>query len=337
MVHSQTTIENGGATLKVGAVVIGRNEGERLMKCLASVTQAARTVVYVDSGSTDDSVATARSMSVAVVNLDMAMPFTAARARNEGFRCLHQLQPDLIYVQFVDGDCEIADDWMVNAAAFLDAHKDVAVVCGRLRERHPERSIYNMLCDIEWDTALGNTKACGGNAMMRADAFDKAGGFLPGLIAGEEPELCVRLRASGWRIWRLSEAMALHDAAMTRFSQWWRRMQRSGYAYAQGAQLHGAPPERHGVSESRRAWFWALVIPAAIAVAVIGLGMPALVLLLIYPLQVIRLALRGTHSVRENWLYALFLVLGKFPEMLGQATFMFHRFMGSQSRLIEYK
>jgi len=102
------------------------------------------------------------------------------------------------------------------------------VVCGCCRERFPDRSIFNMLCDIEWDTPVGEANACGGDAMMRADAFGQANGYRDDLIAGEEPEICVRLRAVGWKIWRLGEEMTLHDAVMTRFSQWWNRTKLSG-------------------------------------------------------------------------------------------------------------
>lgn len=322
---------------KAGIVAIGRNEGVRLKRCLESVAGTAGCVVYVDSGSTDGSVEMARAMGVDVIALDLRVPFTAARARNEGFRRLREVAPDMAYVQFVDGDCEIIPDWIEAAVAFLDARPDVAVVCGRLRERYPERSIYNMLCDIEWDTPVGEAWGCGGIALVRTDAFEKASGYRADLIAGEEPELCVRLRAAGWRIWRLDQEMALHDAAITRFSQWWKRSQRAGYAFAEGAALHGAPPERHWVRESRSAWFWGLAIPLVTLGASFWIGAWALVLLLVYPLQVLRLFFGGNRSPHDNFWRALFLVLGKFPEMLGQATFIANRFFGNRSRLIEYK
>ena len=322
---------------KGGVVAIGRNEGKRLEKCLKSAVGSVCLVVYVDSGSTDGSIELARAMGVEVVALDMRVPFTAARARNEGFRRLREMAPDLAVVQFVDGDCEIIPDWFRKAVEFLEAHPEVAVVCGRRRERHPERSIYNMLCDIEWDTPIGNTKACGGDAMMRVDAFEAVNGYRATLIAGEEPELCVRLRAANWRIWRLDEEMTLHDAAITRFSQWWTRTLRAGYAFAQGADLHGMPPERHGVRESRSAWFWGLGVPMAVSGLALLWGAWASALLLVYPLQVFRLSMRGTGSVRENWWHAAFLVLGKFPEVLGQMKFLSNRYFGGQARVIEYK
>jgi len=322
---------------RFAVVAIGRNEGERLRKCLESVVGRAALVVYVDSGSTDGSVPMARSVGSEVVELDTRIPFTAARARNQGFERVRQLAPDLPYVQFVDGDCEVVVGWLDAAVEFLDTHPDVAAVCGRRRERHPEHSVYNLLCDIEWNTPVGEAKACGGDVMMRADALAAANGYRASLIAGEEPELCVRLRAAGWRIWRLDKEMTLHDAAMTRFGQWWKRTLRSGYAFAQGAALHGAPPERHWVRESRSTWFWGLVIPLVTLVVFLWIGTWAAALLLVYPLQVLRLFLRGRRSPRENFWRAAFLVLGKFPEMLGQVMFIFNRAFGNRSRLIEYK
>lgn len=329
--------ETGSAGVSYGVVAIGRNEGERLRKCLESVTGQAALVVYVDSGSTDDSVAMAKTMGSAVVELDMQLPFTAARARNEGFERLRQLASELPYVQFVDGDCEVVAGWLDAATAFLTAHPEVVAVCGRRRERYSGRSVYNMLCDIEWDTPVGETKSCGGDVMMRVAPLAAAGGYRANLIAGEEPELCVRLRAAGWRVWRLDKDMTLHDAAMTRFGQWWKRTLRSGHAFAEGAFLHGAPPEWHRVRESRSAWFWGLGLPLFAIVCIALVGPPALWLFAIYPLQVVRIALRGDRSIRENWWRAIFLVVGKFPEMLGQMKFLLHRHLGGQSRLIEYK
>ena len=329
--------DNQPANESVGLVAIGRNEGERLRKCLMSVVGQVGKVVYVDSGSTDGSVAMARSFGVEVVALDMALPFTAARARNEGRRRLREVAPGLRYVQFVDGDCEVVPGWLDKAEQFLAQHAAVAAVCGRRRERFPERSVYNLLCDIEWDTPVAEARSCGGDVMMRTDVLQQVGGYRDDLIAGEEPELCVRLRAAGWKVWRLGEEMTLHDAALLRFGQWWQRIKRGGYAFAQGAHLHGALPERHGVKQSRSAWVWGLGIPVLTASLTLCLGVWGLTLLLIYPVQVVRLAMRGTRSARENRWHAFFLVLGKFPEVMGQMSFLYNRLAGKTARLIEYK
>ena len=336
-VDSADTAVVGSISSSFGVVAIGRNEGERLRRCLDSVRSRAAALVYVDSGSTDGSVELARSFGATVVALDMSRPFTAARARNAGFRRLAEFKPPPELVQFVDGDCEVCDGWLEAGCAFLDAHAEVAVVCGRNRERFPERSIYNRLADMEWDTPVGEVRACGGNAMMRAAAFEQAGGFRDELIAGEEPELCVRLRALGWRVWRLEAEMTMHDLAMTRFSQWWRRSMRAGYAFAEGAHLHGSSPERHWVRETRSARIWGGAIPALVLVGVFAFGPVAAWALLVYPLQVLRLTLKGSRRFTLRALRALFLVLGKFPELLGQLKFLALQASGRRARLIEFK
>jgi glycosyltransferase involved in cell wall biosynthesis len=319
-----------------GVVVIGRNEGERLKRCINSLAGAAH-VVYVDSGSTDGSVAWAKQSGIEVVALDMSNPFTAARARNAGFRRLRQLAPDLDFVQFIDGDCELDRSWPRAALIHLSRHPHTCATFGRRRERYPDRSIYNLICDREWDVPLGNVKACGGDVMMRVDALEAVGGYCGRLIAGEEPELCVRLRAAGWKVWRLDHEMTMHDAAIVRFSQWWRRQMRSGYAFAEGAHLHGSTAERHWVWESRRALIWGLAFPMSVITAVALLGSWAALLFLVYPLQV----LRRMRSMQGDWRgrmqLAFFEQLSRFPEAVGHLRFVRDRLLRRSGLLIEYK
>jgi len=320
----------------LGVVAIGRNEGERLCRCLKSLPQAA-IVVYVDSGSTDESVQLARHYGAIVVELKMDVPFTAARARNAGFRRLRSIAPDLPYVQFIDGDCELIPGWSESAVSFLESQREAAVVSGRLLERHPDQSVYNWLCDREWDGPVGEVGTCGGIAMMRASALLAVGGYRDDLIAGEEPELCVRLRSAGWRVWRLGVEMALHDAAMTHFGQWWARAVRGGYAFAQGASLHGESPEHHWVWESRRAWIWGVWLPLACLAAGLAIGPWGWAAWLVYPLQMLRQTLRNPGQLRERMLLATFQLLARFPEAWGQIRFMRDRLLGRIPRIIEYK
>lgn len=326
---------------RVGVVVIGRNEGERLARCLDSVIPQAARVVYVDSGSTDGSVELAGARGVDVVSLDSDVPFTAARARNTGFDQLARLVPDLPYVMFVDGDCEVRAGWLETAASTLDARPDRAVVFGRLRERFPDASIYNRLCDMEWDVPAGLCTACGGISVMRCDSFQTAGWFNATMIAGEEPELCVRLRRAGGKIEKLAAEMALHDAAMTRFSQWWKRSVRAGHAYAEGMALHGWSPERHCVHESRSIWFWGFLIPAmAIPPAWPTHGLSFL-LLLGYPILLAKIALgrRRTHGEPWRWclLYGAACVISKPAMLAGQLRYLLRRILGRRPRIIEHR
>ena len=319
---------------QIAAVAIGRNEGARLERCLgALLAQGAAPVVYVDSGSTDGSVEMAQRLGAEVVQLDISIPFTAARARNAGAQRVEALAPEAAFIQFIDGDCELTAGWLDTALSAITAEPDLAVVCGRRRERFPEATIWNRMIDREWDTPIGEARACGGDALIRCAALGDVGGYREDLIAGEEPEMCFRMRAKGWRIRRIAAEMCLHDAALTRMSQWWQRTRRSGHAYAEGAALHGNSPERYKVAETRRALLWGAGLPLAglLAMAVVGpwgLAIPVLG----WGAQSLRLALRGEGAAR-----AVFLTLGKLPEAQGVLGYWWQRLTGRRRGLIEYK
>jgi GT2 family glycosyltransferase len=322
-----------------GIVVIGRNEGERLRRCFDSICDLGSPVVYVDSNSSDESVKIARDFNLEVVELD-ARSVGRSRARNEGFNRLLQLNPGVRFVQFLDGDCEIVSDWISIAAQNLQAAPEVAIVCGRLRERSPQASIYNRLCEIEWDQPVGETTRCSGNCMMRVSAFLSVGGFDPTVLAAEDDEICLRLRRRSWKIVRLEAQMATHDAAMTRLEQWWRRSVRSGYAYAQGASMHGASAERHFARETARAWFWAFLLPlAAVGAAWPSRGL-SLFLLLLYGGLFSRIYFRSRRrnlSRTDAAAYAGACLISKFAEFVGLIKFYRTQLRGTPMRLIEHR
>lgn len=323
----------------VGVVAIGRNEGERLRACLTSAARATSRLVYVDSGSSDDSLAIARAAGAQIVELDTDRPFTAARARNAGLARLVARWPEVEFVQFVDGDCELEPGWIERGRATM-ADSGWDVVCGRRRERHPEHSPYNLLCDMEWDTPVGESEACGGDAMMRVERLRAVGGFAEDLIAGEEPELCLRIAADGGRILRLDAPMTIHDARMTRASQWWTRAVRAGHAEAEAARRHPGAAGGRAERAVRSAWVWGGLLPLGIAGLAVPTGGASLWALAAYPLQILRIAWRRPRpnfSARRNLLYAAACVLAKAPHLQGVLRYQAGRLTGRRSRLIEYK
>lgn len=323
----------------VGIVAIGRNEGERLIRCLESLPDGVAGVVYVDSGSTDGSVEAARARGVEVVALDMSIPFTAARARNEGIAALKRVCPGVGFVHVLDGDCVMEPGWLETALREIGTDESIAVVCGQRREMHPGASVYNLICDIEWQGEPGDAAACGGDALIRLAAFDGVGGYAPSLIAGEEPEMCYRLRARGMRIRRLADTMTRHDAAMTRFGQWWKRCVRAGYAAAEGAWMHGRSPERYNIARCRSVLVWAVLVPVLVIVAGVVWFPWGFTAVGVCVLQWLRLVARESRRrpTREAVIYAAHLVLVKFPQLQGMLTFAVRRLLRREARLIEYK
>lgn len=319
---------------RVAAIAIGRNEGDRLRRCLASLAAEAIPVTYVDSGSTDDSLAIARAAGATIVELDTRVPFTAARARNAGFAALPHPRP--AYVQFLDGDCALVPGWLPAATAFLDSHPDYALVTGWRSEIAPETSLYNAICDHEWHRPAGDIATCGGDMLVRSDAFAAIHGFNPAIIAAEDDDFCLRLARAGHRLHRLPLPMTRHDAAITRFAQFWNRATRAGHAFAEIGRLH--PP--HFRAEQTRSLLYGALLPllalAGLATT-LWLTAAALALLALSTFRTARGLARDGIALGRAARMALLFTLTKPANALGMARYHLRRLRGQAPTLIEYK
>ncbi len=322
---------------KIGCVLIGRNEGQRLTYAITSIPETIRQrSVYVDSGSTDGSQDYARTQGLQLVELSPDMPFTAARARNAGAKKLLENNPELDFIQFFDGDCTLIPGWIETAISFLKNHPDTALVCGRRRERHPHQSIYNWLCDVEWNTPLGITQSCGGDFLIRAEVFEQVNGFSSDLIAGEEPDMCFRIRKLGHTIYRINHDMTYHDANITTFQQWFKRSIRAGYAYSEAVVRHRHEPNGYWRRNLIRLLFWGITLPTIVVATALSIHPVFSALLVIYPAHVIHIALRS--KIKEHkWMYGLFMMISKFSETFGLLLYLRNRLLSHSARLIEYK
>lgn len=338
----------------IGVVAIGRNEGERLKRCLNSIQgQHSGPVIYVDSGSTDGSADYARSVGVDVVDLDISIPFTMARGRNAGFAYLVENYPDSQFVQFVDGDCELDKDWITNAYELLRQTKVCVAVCGNRSERYPQASIYNRLIDLEWQGIDGVVDACGGDAMYRIFPLKAEDGFYEPMIAGEEGELCLRLRAKGSTVVRIDKPMTMHDANMQYFSQWWLRSVRCGHAYAHGYDLHCHEASGYKKRQVLNSLTYGFIFPVLLLVSLLTLlnislfSFAAIVsggLLIVLLSMYIRMMSKTIkwrrdlgNSTKESRFYTYFITLAKLPEAQGIFKYYINKLFGKTATIIEYR
>ena len=330
----------------LGTVVIGRNEGARLVACLSS-QPALAPIAYVDSGSTDRSVAQARAAGAHVVQLTSPPSFSAARARNAGMRALLGHFPELEFIQMTDGDCVLRETWIESAVTALRADPSAALVFGRRRELHPDRSIYNALCDDEWNVPVGEAPACGGDVLFRVAALQSVGGYNEDMIAGEDPEVSMRLRKNGWRLRRIDAEMTLHDADILYFTQFWTRARRSGHAFAELAHLH---PDIRWPDWQRSCWsivIWGGAMPSALATTIVLSTfhdrlwwIASAVLLLAWPAKIAQLSHRQFRRGLKPKIALVsgsLLMVGKLPQFLGLARFHYGRWRNRASPIIEYK
>jgi len=322
---------------EVGIVIIGRNEGQRLIDCITSAQKQSDKIVYVDSASSDDSVANARARDVIVIELDMSIPFSAARARNEGWKKLIAKYEGLKYIHFIDGDCAFVDGWIEKAYDFLRANQTYSVACGRRCEKFPRASIYNQLCDIEWNTPVGDSLACGGDALIATEALRQVNGYTNSFIAGEEPEMCYRMRLLGWKIRRLDSDMTLHDANIMYFRQWWKRAKRCGYAYALGNDAHGQSNEQYKRKPTQSALLWGLFIPLVLCLLTVFISIFFVFLFGIYLVQVVRMYRISKLDKQVRLAWATSIVIAKLPECVGVLEFYYKKLFKKQSTIIEYK
>ncbi len=327
----------------VSVVIIGRNEGQRLVRCIESVRAMSPCggpieILYVDSASTDGSPERAAAGGARVIALPAGRP-TAARGRNAGWRSASG-----IFVLFLDGDTILDPDFVLRALPVF-ADPQVAVAAGNRREIRPGDSFYNRVLDLDWISPAGVADFCGGDALMRRSVLEQVGGYDENLIAGEEPEMCRRMRGLGYRILHLDLPMTGHDLAMTRWSQYWRRATRTGYAYAEVSERFrgsGLPFWEHEVRHNRRRTAVLLAMPMAAVLA-------AIVLREFWPLAVIpifyaAIALRSAYKCRWKGggaltllLYGIHSHLQQIPICIGQLQYYRDRRAGRARGLIEYK
>jgi len=320
----------------VAFVVIGRNEGKRLLASLRSVLAVSSQVVYADSASVDGSPDLARSLGIVVVDLSSGR-LNAARGRNEGLAAVREHFPNARLIQFLDGDCILEPAWPRAAAAFLNDHPDVAVVCGRRYEARPQASFYNLIADEEWNTPIGPCDACGGDSMMRLEALNAASGFDPELMAGEEPELCGRLRALGWKIWRLDCPMTEHDANIMRFGEWWRRAVRSGFGYAQVWHRCSRASRTSSLApQLRSAIFWVVLVPIGTIIAAVLFRQAAFMLAIpiAYAVQLVRIGSRRRGSASFRLRSSGLVMIAKVAELAGALRYVLSP---EYNQPIEYK
>lgn len=326
----------------MAVVVIGRNEGERLRACLASVLgmnypRELLDVVYVDSASTDGSLAVAESFGARTIALDG--PTTAARARNAGWT-----RTSAPFVLFLDGDTLLDRDFVRNNLdLFDDAY--IAGVFGDRREIDTAGSIYNALFDLDWNTRPGFTPYFGGDALVRREALVEVDGYNEDLIAGEEPEMCRRMRERDYRILHIAEPMTRHDLGMKSFGQYWRRSLRTGHAYAEVSSMYARTNDPLWLAESRRnvvrGLFWVAAPVAAAAVSIARrswwpIGLFALGAAAIGARTTMR-ASSKTRSPRLLAAYALHSHLQQVPIFFGQLHFKRQRRAGRRSGIMEYR
>ncbi|MBR5560305.1 MAG: glycosyltransferase [Clostridia bacterium] len=196
----------------ISAIVIGRNEGKRLNACITSIHEALRflqhEIIYVDSRSSDDSIALAKESGARCYLLE-AEHTTAGLGRFVGTK-----EAKGEYLLFLDGDMQLSPGFCEKAMMAMAQRS--ADGCTGIRE-----DLYMKNGEIAGrnENYFGCTHErivpeFGGALFIKKDALEKAGGWSPDTIACEEAELHARLRAAGCTVLEIPVKMITHTDAV---------------------------------------------------------------------------------------------------------------------------
>lgn len=319
------------ATLpKIGVVIIGVNVQRYIADCIESVHAAdyPRTlveIVYVDGGSTDNTVNIAKAHGARVVLSEDEHP-TPSGDRNAGWRGLNAP-----YILFLDSDTTLDPGFLKRALS--EIKNQVAAVCGHRQERHPYRNLYHMIAAMEWRDEIGLCRYFGGDVLIRRDALEKTNGYDESLWGGEDPDLSYRVRQLGFQVIRLDVPMTTHDINMSTFRQYFKRAHRTGYNYISVCLRHLRNPEKMWLSEIIRIVYKAL-LPVLLIIFGIAFGYPmtGLLLALVIYFRPLLAFSRLKEEYRENnkntFIYVIHSAVVVYPQFLGILRYLYGVILG---------
>ncbi|MEO6430322.1 MAG: glycosyltransferase [Nitrosospira sp.] len=255
----------------VSILIKAFNEETGIANCLAAAVREARSidgeVILVDSLSTDRTVEIARSYPVRIVQFSCTEDRGCGAAVQLGYQFA---AGEYIYV--LDGDMELQPGFIARALDVLAAEPDVAGVGGKLLDTQIRNAM-----DAKRAETVGSVKnrtevdELGGGGLYRREAIESVGylghRWLP---AFEEAELGFRLRAAGWRLFRLPNVAVLHTGHAESSWGMLRRLWKNGRAHAGGILLRLAFGKTwwwHAVRKQ-----WSVVLTPAIHLTTFGIA-----------------------------------------------------------------
>jgi len=197
-------------TKKISIIIVGRNEGWIINKCIDSVIQTINKnklisyeIIFVDSGSTDDTLAILKNKSEVNV-YSIPNGSNSAIARNVGANesCGETLL-------FIDGDMELCSDTF-NKIYCEKKGLIYDFVSGNFENYYYKNNHVvkkNLHYSIKKDTYQNTT---GGLFFIKKELWNNVGGMRNEFRRSQDIDLGLRLSNRGWPILRVKEILAIH-------------------------------------------------------------------------------------------------------------------------------
>jgi glycosyltransferase involved in cell wall biosynthesis len=199
-------------------VIPARNEARFIAQTIDSIRRlapAGHEIVLVDNGSTDDTVAIARSLGATILHGDGSI----GALRNLGATHAHGE-----VLVFLDADVTLTPAWQAQlerALAPLLAGEPVVTGSHVLPTDAPnllERYWFRALASDPRSTHVGSA-----HLIVAAAVFARIGGFDPALTTGEDYEFCTRAKAKGCTVVNDPTLPAIHHGFPSRLVPFMRR------------------------------------------------------------------------------------------------------------------
>lgn len=241
MVAAPTTVMPAPSACRVSVIIKCLNEEKRIAATIESALKAVAAiggeVVLADSCSTDRTVEIAQQYPIRVVQLAHPRERCCGIGPQLGYQ---HSRGEFVYI--LDGDMEMNSGFLEQAITFMNLHPDVAGVAGRMVEQNTHSLEYVGRSErAETHMQPGQVDRLDMGALYRRNAIEAVGYFSDrNLHSYEEFDLAVRLRALGWRLWRLPVDAANHYGHDAPPYQLLMRRWRNGYIWGLGELLRAA-------------------------------------------------------------------------------------------------
>lgn len=236
----------GAARCNVSVIIKAFNEEKNICAAiessLAAVAEVGGEVILADGHSTDRTVELAAQYPVRVVQLVNARERCCGVGPQLGYQ--HSRGE---YVYLLDGDMRMVPGFLPEALSFLAQHPEAAGVGGRVAELNTESLEYRERgLRAAAHLSPGEVDRLDGGGLYRRRAIEECGYISDrNLHSYEEFDLAARLRARGWKLWRIAVDAVTHYGHDVPPYQLLLRRWRSGYACGAGELVRGAIGQPH--------------------------------------------------------------------------------------------
>lgn len=302
--------------MTVSIIIKALNEEQRIAAAIESALNALPDgqgeVILADSGSTDRTIEIAQNYPITIVQIEAPAKPSCGLGPQLGYQ-----YSDTPFICLMDGDTELAPDFITQARHYLQDNPRTAGVTGHVMERNTDSLEYvrRGLRKTAYK-AVGTIDRINCGGLYRRAAIEEVGYLSDrNLHSYEEYDLGVRLRSKGWALFRLDRRFVFHTGHSVNAYKLLLRRWQSKYIRGIGELLRssiGKPHFKTLFAELPELRLWMVIYAWLIFMALILAVVPNLGLALLIDLAMIAVAIIVMSAKRRSLSIGLYSVTAWF-------------------------